>query len=197
MRRKNHMKQTEKLDFLLKQLYKYRSDYQYTKVIDIFGLMKDGVSETEAKLMVERLEDLKYIKKISTKDGLSAKITSKGIEYCEEDSFAKNGSPIINNNYNLNIKNSPNSNIINNSSNINIGSDINELNQILDNILQKIKIDQELQDKKKIDINECILEIRNNLKEDKIPKFGIKTLLSLLSDISSVGGLAINLAQFL
>lgn len=191
------MKQTEKLDFLLKQLYKHRSDYQYTDVIDIFGLMKDGVSETEAKLMVERLEDLRYIKKISTKDGLSAKITSKGIEYCEEDSFAKNGYPIINNNYNLNIKNSPNSNIVNNSSNINIGSDINELNQLLDNILQKIKSDQELHDEKKIDINECILEIRNNLKEDKIPKFGIKTLLSLLSDISSVGGLAINLAQFL
>ena len=193
---KTLMKQKEKLDLLLKQLYNHKADHQYADVYDIFALMKDEVSETEAELMVQRLEDLNLIEKIFTKDGLSAKITSKGIEYCEEDSFAQNGSPIVNNHYNLNIKNSPNSNIINQSSNVKIGSDIEQIDSLLNDILEKIISDQGLAESRKNDIKKCVEEIKNNLKEDKVPEFGLKTLLSLLSDVSSVSGLAINLAQY-
>ncbi|WP_424492597.1 hypothetical protein [Salinimicrobium sp. GXAS 041] len=191
------MKQIEKLDILLKELYKERFNNQYFDPEEIYGSLNIDISENEQSLILERLEELGLIKTFSTKDGDGAKITSSGIEYCEEDSFSEKGSPVITNNYQYSISHSPNSNIVSHSTGVNIGSDIQEINNLLNNILSRLNDDDKVDPTKEKEIKECIEEIKNNLDKNNIPKFGIRTLITLLSNISSVGSFAVSLSQFI
>ena len=191
------MKQVEKLDILLQELYKERTNNQYVDPDDIYKSLKIDISYNEQTLILERLKELGLIKTFSTKDGQGAKITSAGIEYCEKNSFSEQGSPVITNNYKYSISHSPNSNIVSHSTGVNIGSDIHEINNLLNNILTELSKANEVDNSKEEEIKECIEEIKNNLENNNIPKFGIRALISLLSDISSVGSLAASLANFI
>lgn len=191
------MKQVEKLDILLKELYKHRSSNQYVDPEEIYDSLNIEISENEQILIIERLRELGLIKTFSTKDGNGAKITSSGIEYCEEDSFSEKGSPVITNNYQYSIHHSPNSNIVSHSTGVNIGSDIQEINSLLNNIISRLNNDDNVDATREKEIKECIEEIKNNLDKKNIPKFGVRTLITLLSNISSVGSFAVSLSKFI
>jgi hypothetical protein len=45
------------------------------------------------------------------------------------------------------------------------------------------------------EILECLTEIEAGIANQKAPKFAIKSLLGMGSDIASISGLALNLAQ--
>jgi len=191
------MKQTEKLDILLKCLYEFKYDGQYHSIQTV--LSKEGieVNREEAYSLCSRLDSEGLIEMALTKDDVSAEITSYGIDYCEGDSFTYSGSAIINNNYQITIKNSPGANIVNQSSDVTIHTQINNINEVLEKILIAIEKDKTIDNNKKIEITECTKEIKNSLEFGQIPKFGIKSLFGLIGDISSITSLVLTLKQII
>ncbi|TVZ28105.1 hypothetical protein JM83_3205 [Gillisia sp. Hel_I_86] len=190
------MKQKARLDFLLNELYKSKSEDQMSDIYAITDKMPDDINRSDAKVLAERLYNLDLIKLSHTKSSLRATLTSIGIEYCEEDSFTEVGKPVINHNYNLTISNSPNSNIVNQSKSININSKIENITYLIDEISNTINQDSKVTDERKENIDECTKEIKLNLEKNNIPKFGIKSLLNLLSDIASVSSLVLSLSEY-
>ncbi len=190
------MKQKARLDYLLNELYKNKSIDQMSNVYAITDKMPVDINRSEAKIMAERLFKLDLIKISYSSTSLRAKLTSIGIEYCEEDSFTNTGEPVINHNYNLTISNSPNSNIVNQSKNININSKIENINSIIDEISNKVSKDSKIGLEQKKNIEECAKEIKLNLYNNNIPKFGILSMINLLSDIASVSSLALSLSEY-
>ena len=190
------MKQKARLDFLLNELYKCKSEDQMSDVYAITDKMPVEITMSDAKVMAERLYNLDLIKLSNSKSSLRAKLTSIGIEYCEEDSFTNDGEPVINHNYNLTISNSPNSNIVNQSKSININSKIENISSLINEISNTIEQDSNINIEQKENIVDCAKEIKINLEKNNIPKIGIKSMLNLLSDIASVSSLALSLAQY-
>jgi hypothetical protein len=158
-------------------------------------LEENGVSTNQTE--VARLaDDLKTDKYIHLKDLSSvlkkARITSKGVDYCEADSYSKRGQSIVNN---YHITNSPQANIVVNSSQVEINQTQQDkaesiINEIRDELAKE---SFELEFKK--EVLECLTEIQNGISSQKAPKFAIKSLLSLVGNSASISGLALSLAQ--
>lgn len=133
------MKQIEKLDLLLKGLYEEGKD-------DYFSL---GIINNKLKIQIETIEELRRLAKRLENDGLigntfftrndiSARLTSYGIDYCESDSYSYSGSAIINNTYNINVENSSDTTIVSQSENIEIHISKNEIESELNKIIKSI-----------------------------------------------------------
>jgi hypothetical protein len=191
------MKQTEKLDLILKKLYEHKFDGKDYSIKEI--LLEMGISATREEIyaLTSRLDSEGFVEMTSTKDSITAEITSYGAEYCEGDSFSIQGSAIINNNYELRIENSPGANIITNSSNISIKTNINDVKNILNKIAEAIEKEENLSQERLFEIRELLQEIDNNLNAGKIPKFGIKNLIQIIGDLSSIGSLILSLSSFI
>lgn len=191
------MKQTEKLDLILKKLYEFGFDGKYHSIVEI--LSDSGVQATRGEVyaLIERLDSEGLVKMTSTKDTIYADITSYGVQYCEDDSFTHRGIALINNNYDIKIENSPGANIVNQSTNVSITNQINEIRNILEKLKQTIDEDMTVSESMKTDIKDCLLEIENNLKAGQVPKFGIRKFIELVGDISSIASFVISLIQLL
>jgi len=187
------MKQTEKLDLILKHLYEFKFDGKYYSINAILENAGCRVSFDEALALAKRLSNAGYINIMQVKYNVSATITSEGAEYCEKDSYTYGGSAVIYNRYEMRIENSPGANLINQSSNITIDSRVNAIDDVLKKILSALDEDESIETLKKEDIKELIVEIRNNLNTGKVPKFGIQSLIALIGDISSMSGLVLTL----
>jgi hypothetical protein len=189
------MKQTEKLDLILKSLYNFKFDGRYYSIPQILSEIGIDINQFELLSLCKRLESDGLIKLIAGLNDIKGTITTYGVQYCEGDSYTYEGSAIINNNYHISIENSPGANIINQSQNVNINTQINNISELIDKILKTIEKDDSIDLSKKKDINECAAEVKNNLKTGQIPKFGIRNLISLIGDISSVSSLILTLSQ--
>jgi hypothetical protein len=66
---------------------------------------------------------------------------------------------------------------------------------IIREIRETISHDQTVDLFLKKEILECLTEIESGIANKKAPKFAIKSLLGMGSDIASISGLALNLAQ--
>jgi Effector-associated domain 11 len=93
------MKHIEKLDLVLRALYKYRFSGENHSIYEILKEIGDNPSLDEDRLIGQRLENENLIKLTSTKDSVSCKINSYGIEYCERSSHIDASMSIINFNY--------------------------------------------------------------------------------------------------
>lgn len=140
------MKQVEVLDLLLKGLYQEgKDDYRsFGMIIHKYKIEVETIDEL--RRLAKRLEgDGLIVKPIFTRNDISARLTSYGIDYCEGDSYTYKGSAIINNHYNINIENSSDTTIVNQSDNVKLelsNSDvINELNEIIEQIENEIPKD--------------------------------------------------------
>ncbi len=191
------MKQTEKLDVILKRLYEFKFDGNRYDIKEIFAKLGCDVTRDEGFALAKRLDNEGLIKMIATKEAVFGSITSYGAEYCEVDSYTYAGSAVITNNYEIRIENSPGANIINQSKNVTINTQVNDIAGILTKILTIIDKDDSVDLDKKVVINECAKEIQNNLEAGLVPKFGLKNLLGLVGDISSVSSLALALGQMI
>lgn len=191
------MKQTEKLDLLLKGLYEFRFDEKYYDIEEILSNVGVPINNAEARLLGRRLEQEGLIKYLPTQDAARATLTSEGAEYAESDSYTYQGQAVINNNYNITITNSPGSNVVSNSQNVNISTQIHTLTSLIDQIISLVEKDDSISLNRKEDIRSFALEISNNLKSGHVPKFGITNFLSVISDISSVASLALAIGQAL
>lgn len=191
------MKQTEKLDIILKKLYDYRYDGQYYKIDLIFSEKKIEYQGEETFILAKRLEDDGLVQRagnIST----SVRLTSHGIDYCENDSYTYSGSSVMTNNYNLTISNSPNA-ILNNQSpnSIFITGDLNKLSTTIDQIRETILNDESIGKEKKLDIQHSLTQITNELKEGELKKESVKKFLDKTSKISSIGSFLLNLMRLI
>jgi hypothetical protein len=159
-------------------------------------LEENGVSTNQTE--VARLaDDLKTDKYIHLKDLSSvlkkARITSKGVDYCEADSYSKRGQSIVNN---YHITNSPQANIVVNSSQVEINQTQQEkAESIINEMREELAKDESFELEFKKEVLECLTEIQNGISSQKAPKFAIKSLLSFVGNSASISGLALSLAQ--
>ena len=193
------MKQSEKLDLILRVLYQYRHDGQHHAIEAICEIQKIPVEpHNEVRALAHRLQDDGYIKATFTKGATLALLTSHGIEYCEEDSYAYRGHSIITNTYNMTISNSPNANIVSGSSNVNIAiNNYGDIKTKIEEIRQAVNNDTEVAATKKQEIKDCIDEVENNIDAGKKPKFSFNALAHLAGSVSEIGLLVIELGRLI
>ncbi len=125
------MKQSEKLDLILRFLYDRKFDgYHY----NLSGILEEnGINSNldEAFALGKRLERDGLIEGFGTEEGgMSVCLTTDGIDYIENDSYSNKGHSIITNHYNYSISDSNNTNIVHDSSNISISQNSNQVNDI-------------------------------------------------------------------
>ena len=191
------MKQSEKLDLILRELYKYKNDGKYYSIGWICQTLNIPLdSSLELNKIGHRLKDDGFINTLFSHNDCSAELTSYGIEYCEENSYTYSGHSIITNNYSISIVNSPNSNIVNESSNVTIIQNISEASQAVEKIRETIALDNNIDKDKAAEILECLNEIQDNLKKNQKPKFAIKSLIDIAGGISSISSWVTTLGQF-
>lgn len=197
MENKISMKQSEKLDLILRELYKHKNDGTYYSI----GVICENInipldSNIELMNLARRLENDDFIKPLYTLNNCSAELTSYGIEYCEENSYSYSGSSVTTNSYSISIVNSPNSNIINESQNISIKQNISEVNKAIEKIREAITKEESIEKDKATEILGCLNEIQESIKMNLKPSFAIKTLLSITENISSISSWLAVLGQY-
>ena len=192
------MKQSEKLDLILRELYKYKNRGKYLSIGYICQSLEIPLdSILELRSLSKRLETDGYIKTIFTRDDCNADLTSYGIEYCEETSYSYSGHSVITNNYSISIVNSPNSNIVNQSSNVEIFQNSEDINQIIEKIRETITVDDAISSETASNILDCLNEIQECVKNQIKPKSAIKSLIDISGSISSIASWATTLGQLL
>jgi hypothetical protein len=191
------MKQSKKLDLILRELYKHKNDGRYYPIGWICQTLNIPLdSDLELNKLAHRLKDDGYIKTIFQRGGPSAELTSHGIEYCEEDSYSYPGQSIIKNNYNISIINSPNSNIVSQSSNVTITQSFSQANEAVEKIRETVATDDSIDKEQASEILDCLNEIVENLQNNKKPRFAIKSLIDIAGGVSSISSWVTVLGQF-
>ncbi len=193
------MKQKEKLDLIVKTLYKFRDNGSLTieKIYEKLNIPLN--SRDEIYIIAERLRDDGYIKVTFTKGTTFAIITSYGIGYCEEDlSFSKNIS-LINNTYNTyNINNSSNNNIVSNSSNVTIAiQNYPEIEIKFKEIQQAILINDKISATKRENILALLQDIKASLEAGNKPKMSFEVLLSNVANFATLTSSVLQLRELI
>lgn len=188
------MKQSEKLDIILRYLYDRKDDAKEYSIAEILSGSGVETNPTEVARLAEHLDKDKYISLNNLSSTLKkARITSKGITYCENDSYSNRGHNIVNN---YNIVDSPNANIVVNSNQVTINqTQYEKATEIIHEIRKEISKDESVAMEQRAEILECLTEIESGIESRKTPKFAIRSLLGMGSDIASISGFIINLAQ--
>jgi hypothetical protein len=190
------MKQTEKLDAILKFLYQNRFNgkhYLVDCIMDELNIFYNG--KEEAAELGKRLASDGFVDSNPISSGrILVTINTHGIDYCEGSSYSFKNISLISNNYNIN--NSPNSNIISQSENVSITQDFGNINKTVDKIIDIIQKDKTVEVKKINEILECLAEIQETINNNKKPKFAIKYLLNITKGISSIASWVKILGQF-
>lgn len=193
---KSMIKQSEKLDIILRSLYDLRFDGKYYSLKEILTNNNVNSSVDEVFALGKKLEADGHINFLGSHNDVFGSITTEGIEYVEDDSYSVTGSPITNNHYNISIVNSPNANYVNRSSNVSISQSFNGVDEVIKNIRETIQkesgIDREIIE----NVLECLGEIEHTVKNGGKPKYAVKSLLDIAGGISSVASWITVLGQF-
>ena len=177
------MKQSEKLDLLLRGLYSLKDHRGYKLMSEIVKQNELPILHQEIFTLAKRLQSDNYIDATFVMGGdCFAQINSYGIEYCEEDSYSYKGNSIITNNYNITVENSPNTNIVSQSTQVNISTNYSQQYQEIMGALNSA----EIEDAKREEILECLEEIKATLDAGQKPKYSFKSLLSLTADVATL-----------
>jgi len=191
------MKQSEKLDIILRGLYLHKDKYQTIGEI----LNSNGIEASleEKWQLVHRLRDDNFVTDPFSSNGDPAcKINTYGIEYCEESSYTYKGQSLITNNYTISISDSPNASIVSNSQNVSIT--INNYTEVKDKIVElreAIDLNKEIDSRRRQDLLECLDEVEANVDQGRIPKYSFKSLLSMSADIATILPIVYALAKLL
>lgn len=193
------MRHTEKLDQIPRTLYNLRAEKRDIDLQEICTSQNIPLaSRDELYLMAERLQHDGYIKCNRVSTGVYATLTSRGIEYCENNSYSYQGSSLISNNYNFNITNSPNANIVSASTSTNIQiTSHGEIKNKISELKKRISTNNDITDNQKRDILECIEEVENTVESGRKPRFALKQLIEQASNFAGVGSLMLDLRQLI
>jgi hypothetical protein len=167
------MKQSEKLDIILRYLYDRKDDNKEYSIADVLASSGVETNPTEIARLAEHLERDKYIKLNNLSSKLKkAKITSKGITYAEGESYSHKGSNIINH---YNIVNSPQTNVVVNSNQVTINqTQYESATEIIKQIRETISKDESVAVAVRTEILECLTEIESGLENKKPGRSGSK-----------------------
>lgn len=193
------MKQSEKLDIILKELYEKRDERKPVLINELVKSAGLEVSQQELIRLCRKLKEDHYIalQEVSN-TRMMGRITAEGISYCEEDSYSQKGQSVLNVTHNYTITGSPQANIVINSSQVTINqSQEQDASGIIEEIRQVMERDGAIDFALKEEIAECLDEIKLSIDAGKQPKFSMRQLLTMGSEIASIGGLVVNLAQVL
>lgn len=139
------MKQSEKLDLLLKGLYELKNKGKYYSLEYISQQQNIPIdSFMELHGLAHRLKDDNLINTIFSHNDISAELNTYGIEYCEEDSYSYKGNAIILNTYNIKIENSSDTTIVSQSENVKIETKNEEIKSELVEVINIIKFDNNI-----------------------------------------------------
>lgn len=190
------MKQSEKLDLILRELYKHKHDGHYHSIKEICdNLNIDIAANAEVPSLAHRLKNDSLINAHFMLNDAMASLTTYGIDYCEEDSYTYRGSSIITNNY-INVTNSPNANVVSNSSNVTIT--INNHQAIKNKITEIRDAAETLTDQIiKQEILECLEEVEASIEAGKKPKYSFTYLANIAGGLAGVGSLVIELGKLI
>lgn len=193
------MKQSEKLDLILRALYQLRYDGNFHSFKSICETQNIPVEpQNEIRMLAHRLKDDGYINAVFTRSDAAAVLTSYGIEYCEEDSYSYKGHSIITNTYNLTISNSPNANIVSSSTNVTIQiANHAEIKNKINELRKTVQSNADISDKKKQDLIDCLEEVETSIDAGKKPKFSFKQLTEQGSNVAGIGSLLVDLGQLI
>lgn len=191
------MKQSEKLDLILKALYTLKDTGYYHSIVEICQQNNIPLGLEEWNRLSHRLENDGFVNTMFHHNDCNLKLTTHGIEYCEENSYTYSGKAIINNHYNISVVNSPNSNIVSNSNNVNITQQNEIVNETLKNIKSTLQNDPSINSDKLEEILECVNEIEHNVKSGNSSKFAIKSLLEIGGNIASIASYLTALGQII
>lgn len=193
------MKQSEKLDLILKSFYDHRFDGMQEFSTTHFGKLMPLANERELDVLIKRLQADGYLKTyLFEENGGIGQITSRGIEYCEEDSYSYRGSSLVTNNYSFSVNNSSGISIVNASKNVNINiSNINDINNKIEDLLKAVNASTIISESIKLEIIECVDEIKTSLASDKKPKYSFKSLLEMTSNLAGIGSLVAEIGKLI
>jgi hypothetical protein len=178
------MTHKEKLDKVLHLLYPFRHSGRQFMITQI--LINGGI-EFETKepiILAKRLDEDGLIKASFTKDGTFVKLTSSGIEYCEQESYSIPNTPVINV---FSISNSPNNSIQIGNNNSIIYKDSDMIDAKINELRIKIKSNTEITDAIVREIGEYLDELDEKIiNKKKIPQILLTGLLSTAADIGTI-----------
>jgi len=192
----NNIKQSEKLDLILKSLYSTKSDEKYHSITEILSAYFLETSHADVFSLGKKLESSGFVSLLGQPNDVMAIITTDGIEYVEEDSFSNKGTSITHNSYSIAINNSPNANVVNASKDVTIKQNYSHIVEAIDNIRIEAQKDKSIEPQLLEDILECLTEIEDSVKANMKPKFAIKHLIDIGSGISSIASFFITLSEF-
>jgi hypothetical protein len=178
------MKHKEKLDKVLYLIYPHRysgSQYLISEIMSEGGITYD---DNEPRVIAKRLQEDGLIKAIFTFDGAYVNLTSRGIEYCEEESYSYPEKAVINL---FSINNSPNTSIVVGNENVVNYNNKEEVQKIIEDLKLQISNNTELTETIVAEIGECLDEIDAKVEnKTKIPRILLKGLLSTTADLTTV-----------
>jgi len=157
------MKQTELLDLLLKGLYEEGKDdfRSFGMIINKYQIPIEEMDEL--RRLTKRLEsDGLITKPIMLRSDISARLSSRGIDYCEGNSYTYSGQSLITNNYNITVENSTDTTIVNQSEDIIINKSIeikNELQELLIWIENEFNVPEDKIEQLRFQFNSIIKKI--------------------------------------
>jgi len=187
---KKTVKQSEKLDLILKGLYELKHDGKYYSLTWL--LQNDGIETNFDELfsLGKKLEADGLIKFNGRHDDVMACITAVGIEYVEEDSYSFKGKSITTNNYNITIQGHGNVVGLGNIENNIIANTIKftdvDLKEAFEKLTAIIKNSIEVSEEQKEEYLEHILFLSQEAikpSEERAPKSTIKTILKSCQEI--------------
>ncbi len=162
-----------------------------------------------SKLVIERRDEQHMLfKRLETDGYISAhffiggegiaKITSRGIDYCESDSYSYEGKPLITNNYNFNIENSTGVALVTSSSNVHINQTFGTaIQEKFDALLRAVEEEIRLDQSQKQDIKDCVTEIKEAIANNLKPRFSYKALLEMTSSFAGIGSLVLEIGKLI
>jgi hypothetical protein len=191
------MKQSQKLDIILRKLHEYRHERRTIMLIPLLQELNIYEGEEEANRLAKRLNDEGYAKITRIAAGTLLEISTYGIDYCEEDSFSKPGISLLSNSYH--ISGSNNTSIIIDSSHVNVQQLNNhkqEAYDLINDITKGLNEVSEISPTQKQDISENLQDIKEKIDQNKLPKrYQLDTLIKALGGLEKLTDYGVKLAQ--
>ena len=187
---KKAVKQSEKLDLILKGLYEYKHDGKYYSLTGL--LQNDGIETNfdEIFSLGKKLEADGLMKFSGKHNDAMGCITSEGVEYVEEDSYSYKGKSITTNNYNISVHGHGNvvglGNIENNIIANTIKISDNDLKEAFEKLTEAVKNSIEVSEEQKQEYLEHILFLSQEaIKpiEERASKSILKTILKSCQEV--------------
>lgn len=185
------MKQSEKLDIVLRELYNRRDDMHYHDAREILVEKGIDVSDMEIMRIGDRLTSDGLVENIHAVGHAILYIKSRGVEYCEENSYSSIGRSLLTMDYSINITNASGVNVISHSPNASI--DVGASDELIASLIQlrsAIEVDQGITEDQRKELLESMAEAEESHSKGTKAKGAMRHILEATKNIATIAPLA-------